>query len=139
LGEASMAKILVVDDSDDFRASIVKLLTRFGCVVKDVANGRDALASVLADTPDLILTDVQMPELDGPSLLEVLRSYLRLHSLPVVVMTGVDEGPLIDRIRAQKVNSILIKGKASLEDIEAAVKEALVTLPTCLKLPVANC
>jgi CheY-like chemotaxis protein len=125
-----MAKILLVEDSDDFRYTLEKLLTRAGHEVKGVSNGREALAAVLAETPDLILTDVQMPELDGPSLLEVVRSYLRMYSLPVVVVTGLEEGPLLDRIRAQKVNAILVKGKASPEDIQAAVKEALVNLPT---------
>jgi DNA-binding NarL/FixJ family response regulator len=69
-----------------------------------------------------------MPELDGASFLEVVRSYLRL-TVPVVVLTGVEDGPLVDRIREQKVNSILVKGKASPADIQAAVKEALVSLP----------
>jgi CheY-like chemotaxis protein len=125
-----MAKILVVEDSDDFRYALEKYLTRFGHEVTGVADGRDALASVLANTPDLILTDVQMPELDGPSFLEVVRSYLRLHSVPVVVLTGIEDGPLIDRVRAQKVNAILIKSKASLDDVLAAIKLALVSLPS---------
>jgi len=84
----------------------------------------------LAQTPDLILTDIQLPELDGPSLLEIVRSYLRMYSLPVVVLTGIEDGPLLDRIRAQKVNAILIKGKASLDDILKAVDAAVVALPT---------
>lgn len=84
----------------------------------------------MAQTPDLILTDIQLPELDGPSLLEIVRSYLRMYSLPVVVLTGIEDGPLLDRIRAQKVNAILIKGKASLDDILKAVDAAVVALPT---------
>jgi CheY-like chemotaxis protein len=123
-----MAKILIVEDSEDFRSSIAKVLTISGHEVRLAANGREGLAGVLAETPELILTDIQMPELDGASFLEVVRSYLRL-TVPVVVLTGVEDGPLIDRIRAQKVNSILIKGKASPADIQAAVKEALVSLP----------
>lgn len=125
-----MARILLIEDCPDFRSAISRFLGKAGHEITDASNGREGLAKVLAETPDLILTDVQMPELDGPSFLEVVRSYLRMYSVPVVVLTGVEEGPLLDRTRAQKVNSILIKGKASLDDILKAVDEALVTLPT---------
>ncbi len=70
-----------------------------------------------------------MPEMDGPSLLEVIRSYLRLFSIPVVVLTGIEEGALIERARAQKVNSFMVKGRATIDDILEAVKQALITLP----------
>jgi CheY-like chemotaxis protein len=61
--------------------------------------------------------------------LEVVRSYLRLQSLPVVVVTGLGDSPKIERARALKVNSILTKAKASPDDILAALQEALVRLP----------
>ena len=132
-----MARILLIEDSADFRDALSRFLGKAGHEVTSVSNGREGLAKVLAEPPDLILTDVQMPELDGPSFLEdgpsfleVVRSYLRMYSVPVVVLTGIEDGPLLDRTRAQKVNSILVKGKASLDDILKAVDEALVTLPT---------
>ena len=70
-----------------------------------------------------------MPEMDGPSFLEVVRSYLRIQSLPVVVLTGLGDSPMIDRARALRVNSILVKGKASPDDILKALEEALVRYP----------
>jgi hypothetical protein len=45
------------------------------------------------------------------------------------VLTAREDGPLLDQIRTQKVNAILVKGKAAAADIPAAVKEALVSLP----------
>jgi CheY-like chemotaxis protein len=118
-----MAKILLIEDCDDLRAITAKVLKLGGHEVKLAANGREGLASILAETPDVILTDITMPDLDGASLLEVVRSYLRI-SGPVVVLTALDDGPLVDRIRAQKVNAILVKGKASSDDILAAIKDA---------------
>src|SRR5687767_8031613 len=105
-----MAKILIVDDDAFAAEPVARYLRSAGHEVSNVPNGREALASVLANTPDVVLLDLLMPEMDGPSFLEVVRSYLRLQSLPVVVMTGLAESPMIDRAQHLKVNSILIKG-----------------------------
>ena len=124
-----MAKILLVDDQPELAAPIVKHLEQQGHSVTCLPNGKEALATVLSDLPDLIILDLLMPEMDGPSFLEVVRSYLRLQSLPVVVLTGLADSPMIDRAQSLKVNSVLIKGKAGLEDIKHAVDEALVRAP----------
>jgi CheY-like chemotaxis protein len=70
-----------------------------------------------------------MPQMDGGGLLEILRSYLRLQSLPVVILTGLPDSPLVERARFLKVNSILVKGKATLEDIRRAVEQELPRAP----------
>jgi CheY-like chemotaxis protein len=124
-----MAKVLVVDDHADARESLAMVLRDRGHTVTAVPNGREALSQVLADAPDVILLDLLMPEMDGPSFLEVLRSYLRIQSLPVVVITGVSDSPMIDRARAAKVNTILVKSKATPDDILRAIDNALVRHP----------
>jgi two-component system, OmpR family, response regulator len=124
-----VAKILVVDDDEDFRESMAVVFRDAGHTVNCVPNGREALAQVLNDVPDVVLLDLLMPGMDGPSFLEVVRSYLRIQSLPVVVLTGLTESPMIDRARALKVNSVLVKGKATPADIAKAMEEALVRYP----------
>jgi CheY-like chemotaxis protein len=124
-----MAKIMIVDDDADGRESLAILFRSAGHEVYCVPNGREALSLVLAQLPDVILLDLLMPEMDGPSFLEVIRSYLRIQSLPVVVLTALAESPMIDRARALKVNSILIKGKASPDEILKALQEAIPRYP----------
>src|SRR4051812_19133120 len=124
-----MAKILIVDDDADARDTIAFVFQERGHTVTRVPNGREALSSVLTDPPDAILLDLMMPEMDGTSFLEVVRSYLRIQSLPVVVLTGLTDSPMIERARAAKVNSILLKGKASPDDIVQAIEEALIRYP----------
>lgn len=70
-----------------------------------------------------------MPEMDGPTFLEVIRSYLRLQTLPVVVLTGLPDSPMVERVRHLKINDVLVKGKATHEDIRAAVEAAAVRAP----------
>src|SRR4051812_24320221 len=83
----AMARIMIVDDSEDSRDSLAVIFRRLGHEVICVPNGREALSSVLDRLPDVIVLDLLMPDMDGPSFLEVIRSYLRIQSLPVVVVT----------------------------------------------------
>ena len=124
-----MVKVLIVDDDPDSGGTLAKFLQASGHDVSTVPNGREALMSVLTSAPDVILLDLLMPEMDGPSFLEVIRSYLRLQTLPVVVLTGLVDSPMIERVQHLKVNAVLLKGKASPEDIQKALEEAAVRAP----------
>jgi len=124
-----MAKILIVDDNVDSSETLALFFRNAGHEVTCAHNGRDALTVVLTQTPEVILLDLALPEMDGPSFLEVVRSYLRISSLPVVVLTGLADSPMIDRVQALKVNSVLVKTKASPDDILKALEEALIRHP----------
>lgn len=124
-----MPNIMIVDDALDSCEPLAKFLEKSGHAVRCVPNGREALGQVIAQLPDVVILDLLMPEMDGPSFLEVIRSYLRLRSLPVVVLTAMFESPMVDRVRNLQVNSILVKGKATFEDILRAVEEAAVRVP----------
>src|SRR5688572_16812531 len=124
-----MPRILIVDDDADASKPIAFYLEKAGHEVTCTSNGKDALAHVLAEMPDVVLLDLLMPEMDGPSFLEVVRSYLRLQSLPVVVYTALTDSPMIARAQALKVNSVLVKGKATSEDIQKALEQAIIRVP----------
>jgi len=120
-----MARILIVDDDRDGRDALCQYLQRFGYEVECVADGRDALAAVLARTPDLIVLDMFMPQMDGGGLLEILRSYLRLRSLPVIVWTAFPEDPAAQRALSHGVAAVLQKGKATFADINQIISDEL--------------
>lgn len=120
-----MAQILIVDDNCDSGDGLAKVFRTAGHEVTCVPNGREALAHVLHQTPDVVLLDLVMPDMDGPSFLQVVRLYLRMHSLPVVVLTGFTESPMIERVLHLKVNSVLVKGRASPAEILKALEAAI--------------
>jgi CheY-like chemotaxis protein len=124
-----MARILMVDDNPDACEALIRYFTAVGHDIKSVPNGKEALVEVINNAPDVVLLDLIMPEMDGPSFLEVVRSYLRLQALPVVVLTGIPDSPMVDRALALKVNAVLVKGKASSEEIQKAIEEAIVRVP----------
>ncbi len=121
-----MARILIVDDNCDSGEGLAKVFRAAGHEVTCVPNGREALVQVLHQTPDVVLLDLVMPDMDGPSFLQVVRLYLRMHSLPVVVLTGFSENPMIERVLHLKVNSVLVKGRASPAEILMALEAAIV-------------
>ena len=81
-------RVLVADDNADMREHLARLLRAEGWSVETVADGREALLALRAAPPDLLLTDVMMPELDGFELLRAVRADPRTATLPVVVLSA---------------------------------------------------
>jgi signal transduction histidine kinase len=79
--------ILVADDNADMRDYLQRLLSPIWSVAL-VSNGRQALAALETDPPDLLITDIMMPELDGLALLQEVRSSTRLCSIPVLLLSA---------------------------------------------------
>jgi DNA-binding response OmpR family regulator len=79
-------RILVADDNAEMRSFIRRLLAG-GYVVDVVANGRAALAAAREERPDLLITDLVMPEMDGLELLKAIRADVDLATIPVIVLT----------------------------------------------------
>jgi CheY-like chemotaxis protein len=125
LSEASMGRILVVDDDPDSVDALCCYLRKIGHTVEYACNGQDALVHIIHNPPDLVILDVIMPQMDGCSLLEILRSYLRLQALPVIVLTRIGDSPIVDRARQHRVSAILTKGSTGLDEIAAAINGAL--------------
>jgi len=84
-------RILVVDDDPTLVEIVAEILAEDHYEVLTAANGHDALALVYREHPDLVLTDLQMPRLDGLELLRRLRRDLSTCQIPVVFLTVVDE------------------------------------------------
>jgi two-component system alkaline phosphatase synthesis response regulator PhoP len=82
-------KILVVDDDRDDLKMISMILEPEGYEVVTAENGVDALSKVESESPDLILLDVMMPELDGFAACAKLKSSPQSRGIPVVLLTGV--------------------------------------------------
>ncbi|SET86607.1 ATP-binding protein [Geodermatophilus poikilotrophus] len=79
--------VLVVDDNADMRAYLTRLLSPIWSV-RTAANGQEALDAVRAARPDVVVTDVMMPGLDGFDLLRALRADPALRGVPVVMLTA---------------------------------------------------
>lgn len=86
--EETKKRVLLADDNADMRGYVSRLLQGQGYVVDLVEDGEAALAQAQAKKPDLILTDVMMPKLDGFGLLKRIRNDRRLADIPVIVLSA---------------------------------------------------
>ena len=93
-------RILVVDDDADVRGLVRELLDRAGMLVREAADGREALRILFDVRPDLIVLDVSMPELDGWQTLERIRD---MTDVPVVMLTARDAE--LEKVRGLKAGA----------------------------------
>jgi DNA-binding response OmpR family regulator len=81
-------RVLVIDDDAALCALLESGLSRAGYAVSTVECGREGLASVARDMPDLVVLDLIMPEVDGFAVLHALRQNHETRLLPVVILSG---------------------------------------------------
>ncbi|KUL21491.1 SpoIIE family protein phosphatase [Actinoplanes awajinensis] len=82
------ATVLVADDNADMRDYLTRLLRAAGHRVTAVSDGRYALDAIRADPPDLVVSDVMMPRMDGLELLAALRGDVRTAGVPVLMLSA---------------------------------------------------
>ena len=95
--------VLVADDDAWILRMVATVLEKRGYSVETAVDGEDALARALVRTPDLLITDVMMPKMDGWALVRQLRSHAELAMLPVIFLTALSSED--DRIRGFRLGA----------------------------------
>ncbi len=85
------SSLLVVDDNSMNRIMLSRYITKLGYQATLAENGRQALNKLQSEPFDLVLLDVQMPEIDGYQVLEQMKVDPRLREIPVIMISAVDE------------------------------------------------
>ena len=98
------ARVLIVDDDPAMRLLCSINLQLEGHVVSEATDGRHGLAQARSERPDLVLTDVRMPMLDGFELAEALRRDERTRAIPLIFISG--ETTVANRARAHKLGAL---------------------------------
>ncbi|MEN0059815.1 MAG: response regulator, partial [Bdellovibrio sp.] len=83
-----MKKILLVEDDEFFRAAVKSILAS-KYEIMEASNGRVAQELIMMSTPDLVISDIQMPHFSGIELLEWIQA--KQQQVPVILMTGFSE------------------------------------------------
>ncbi|MDE1169691.1 MAG: response regulator [Verrucomicrobium sp.] len=109
LTRAEPPRILVVDDSQSNLDISAYFLEWEGYRVLRAMDGRTALHLLDTERPDLVVTDIELPDMDGLSLLQHIRANARTRDIPVVALTGHDERTYQERMLAAGCTAYLIK------------------------------
>lgn len=118
-------RILVVEDSPMTRSLIVSSLDDIGdFIVIEAANGFQALRKLPEESPDLVITDINMPDINGLEVVRFVKQHENFKHIPVIVVTT--EGREVDRQRALNLGAdrYLVKPFEP-EDLQEFVRELL--------------
>ena len=83
-----MAVVLIAEDDEDIAIILTRLLKRAGHTVLHEADGQSAFAAAVAHRPEVILTDLGMPRMDGLELTRAIRGHTDLAATPVAMLSG---------------------------------------------------
>lgn len=117
--------ILIVDDNELIRKSLSAALVTNEIQVETVANGRDGLEASLDKHPDLIVTDVHMPEMDGLEMIEKIRADEWGKKVPILIMTVDEEAESINKALEAGVTVYISKNVSDPAAIVEQIKTAL--------------
>jgi two-component system chemotaxis response regulator CheY len=107
---AAALKVLIVDDQFSVRQMIRLALEEIGVRnILESENGRDAFDKAVSQPLNLIISDFNMPEMDGLSLLRAVRSHQTVRKLPFILLTGRGDRDLVVKAAQNGVNNYVVK------------------------------
>ena len=105
----SLPKILSVDDSRTMRMMVKRAFRNFQCELFEAADGAEGLAAAVANKPDLIVLDYNMPVMDGVTMLRNMRENAELKRTPVIMLSAEDSNEVISTVARLGVRDYIIK------------------------------
>jgi len=121
-GQAISRRILVAEDNKSIQDVVSRILDFMGFEVALAGNGVEALSLFLKNSFDLVLTDLEMPLMDGWSLTQCIKE--RSPNTPVVWMTGSDRETVLKKVKNAPIDSVIFK-PFLLNDFQRTVQGAL--------------
>jgi two-component system chemotaxis response regulator CheY len=108
--KASAISVMIVDDQQSMRGLCKYVLNQLGFTnVIEARSGRDALGKLEKASVDLIISDWNMDDIDGLTLLRVIRRHPRTQSLPVIMATGRSDEEQVREAISHGVNNYIVK------------------------------
>lgn len=123
-----MTTVLIIDDSRFAAETIAQMLQLLDYQVETVYGPRQALESLAHQLPDVILTDLHMPGVEGADICRYIRRDPRWVNVPIIAMSSDTQPELLEKIKAAGANGFLAK-PVELDSLEATLKEILNPLP----------
>jgi len=119
-----LAKLLIIEDDVTMLDLLRVHLKAVGHAVRTASDAADGIRYILAETPDLILSDIAMPYLDGMELLRALRSDAATRRIPVIFLTGREDDDTLVKARQLGVDDFLTK-PIQVEDLLSSIDKVL--------------
>ena len=121
----SVTKIAIIEDDSVISQMYRMKFEADGFEVQLANNGKRGVALVEAFLPDIILLDLQMPEMDGVDALEIIRKHEWGKNIPVIILTNLGEEESPKQVRSLGIHSYIVKANLTPRQVIQRVKEAL--------------
>jgi len=118
-------KILIAEDEEAIRGVMYDALVAEGFSVSVAGDGHEALVKISETKPDLILLDVLMPRMDGTAVLKELQANDETKSIPVILLTNLDELETVSKAVDAEATDYIVKADWSIQDIVTKIKNKL--------------
>ena len=118
-----MKKVLVVDDNPSFRELIEYTLQDSGFQVVSASNGKEGVDKVVAEKPDIILSDVMMPDMSGIEMIRILNS--KGVKIPIIILTGTHFNSQIESLFKEEGVDKFLSKMTPIEEIISQAKKTL--------------
>ncbi len=107
---AAALNVLIVDDQQTIRSLVRNGLQQLGIVnTREAVDGEDGLRAILSQQPHLVISDYNMPKLDGLGLLRAIRSHEPIRNIAFIMLTGRADKELVQQAAQFGVNNYLVK------------------------------
>jgi len=120
-----MTKIAIIEDDQVISQMYRMKFEADGFDVQLANNGKHGVELVESFLPDIILLDLQMPEMNGVEALEIIRSHEWGKDIPVMILTNLGEEEAPKKIRSLNIHSYIVKANLTPRQVAQKVKEAL--------------
>lgn len=120
-----MATILLIEDDGYIRSLLGDKLRLSGYEVKEAKDGKEGLARVQSEKPDLVLLDLLMPVMDGFEVLQTMKNDASYSGIPVIILSNVDQKTDLDRAMQLGAKDYLIKVYNTPDEIVQKIQTVL--------------
>ncbi len=120
-----MTHAWIVDDDDEMSHAVVLMLRMLGLQAEVFREARSAARTLMAGRkPDVLILDINMPEVSGIDMLEFVRRTAHLQGLPVIMLSSETTDVQVDEALAKGANAFVFK-PVTLEELEGALKKVM--------------
>lgn len=123
-----MTKIAIIEDDPTINQMYRMKFEAEGFEVELANNGKRGVAMVETFNPDIILLDMQMPEMDGPTALAEIRKQPWGKTIPVIILTNMGEEESPEGLKQLGIHSYIVKADFTPSQVVSRVKDALAAL-----------
>ncbi len=120
-----MSKVLLIEDDEFILSLYAEKFTRTGFEVEIAKDGAKGLAALKEYSPDVILLDITMPNVDGFEVLEKIKENKKMAGVAVVILTNLSDDPTINKAMGLGADSYIVKSSSTPTEVVAKVENIL--------------